>query len=143
MYITHTHARARARARTHPVSLTASVQVDSVLLHGPPGPHGAACKSEASCAAAAGQWSALEKLYAAKKTRSIGVRSCIRQNPLFLCIPRCRSLCPSLALALALALSLSLSLSLTLSLCACVSPTVAPGCSHTLFVWLCCALWRR
>ena len=47
--------------------------VDSVLLHGPPGPHGAACKSEASCAAAAAQWGALEKLYAAKKTRSIGV----------------------------------------------------------------------
>ena len=49
--------------------------VDSVLLHGPPGPHGAACKSDASCAAAAGQWGALEKLYAANKTRSIGVRA--------------------------------------------------------------------
>eukprot|EP01043_Picozoa_sp_COSAG02_P033278 COSAG02_NODE_2263_length_9312_cov_3.608054_6_plen_119_part_00 len=48
--------------------------VDSVLLHGPPGPHGAACKSDVSCAAAAGQWAALEKLYAANKTRSIGVR---------------------------------------------------------------------
>ena len=69
--------------------------VDSVLLHGPPGPHGAACQSAAvspnslcprrcvpladgagaagqSCAAAVAQWGALEKLYAENKTRAIG-----------------------------------------------------------------------
>ena len=47
--------------------------VDSVLLHGPPGPHGAACKTAESCAAAVASWSALEKIYAANKSRSIGV----------------------------------------------------------------------
>jgi 2,5-diketo-D-gluconate reductase A len=66
-------AQAEANIATDIRELGLEGPIDSVLIHGPPGPHGAACKEPASCAAAVAQWQVLERTYVAKKVRSIGV----------------------------------------------------------------------
>lgn len=66
-------AKASADIETDIQQLSLAGPVDSILIHGPPGPHGAACKSAASCGAAVAQWKVLEHAYRTNKTRSIGV----------------------------------------------------------------------